>query len=828
VLPLEQWLQERWREAVNRGQLPARRLLERGPVLRVWRQLIDSDDAFSLLGPGRAAELCRDARSVLSRYRIDPFEARHAQLFSFDDDSRAFLRWLGEFNRRLEHLDALCDEDAESALLKVPGLLQRQRVVVLDGVALAPLHDELLGHCADALHHASGTTTEQTGTLQSFVDERSELRAVARWCREQHEAGGGRRVAVVLGDMGETRERLEACLRREFECLTARYEALPVNFATGLALDRVPLVRDALLLLRAAADPVAVGDVAQLLVSPFLPLGALRAPLGEALATLAEETGDSAPQHLLARAVGSVFSQDALNPVEQVARLRRTGRWLQRQRLPSAWIDPFRAVLEAWQWPQGRALDSLEHQQFEHWQDALDGLAAFDAVTGELGFEAALDLLREQCAAALFQPRTEDAAIQVLGPLEVAGLSFDALWLAGMSADRWPPAPRPNPYLPWALQREHRLPRCDPAWEQDRARARLAQWQRSAGELLASYTAISDEARVSPSPLLSDWPACSSGTPAPSDPRWLAQASLAPQGVALSAVPVAPWESVAEGTGSHALQQQVRCPFQAFAAQRLAAHPPVEAGNGLTAAERGSLLHEALGHLFAALPDSQQLQASSDRQFGDSVDAAANAAIERLSTVRRAVLPVSALELERRRLRRLLVDWVALERTRLEPFTVIDRETPRELRLGTLTLSLRVDRIDLLRSGERLLIDYKGGAEESPRQWFDDPPRRPQLPLYALSDPAADAVAYAIVRSDKCAFKGVGSAPGVEGVTGNLAKSSGRENIADMTAAREYWQATLTQLAERFMAGENAVDPSPEACRYCARQSLCRVWEQGE
>ena len=59
----------------------------------------------------------------------------------------------------------------------------------------------------------------------------------------------------------------------------------------------------------------------------------------------------------------------------------------------------------------------------------------------------------------MFQPEGTDAPIQLLGVLEGAGLDFDALWVAGLSADRWPPAPAPNPLLPLHWQRERNVPR---------------------------------------------------------------------------------------------------------------------------------------------------------------------------------------------------------------------------------------------------------------------------------------------------------------------------------------------------------------------------------
>ena len=54
----------------------------------------------------------------------------------------------------------------------------------------------------------------------------------------------------------------------------------------------------------------------------------------------------------------------------------------------------------------------------------------------------------------LFQPEGSAAPVQILGILEASGMAFDALWVIGLAADRWPPAPGAQPVLPIARQRE--------------------------------------------------------------------------------------------------------------------------------------------------------------------------------------------------------------------------------------------------------------------------------------------------------------------------------------------------------------------------------------
>jgi len=87
--------------------------------------------------------------------------------------------------------------------------------------------------------------------------------------------------------------------------------------------------------------------------------------------------------------------------------------------------------------------------------------------------------LGQLCRQRLFQPETRGRpAIQVLGVLESAGLSFDGLWVMGMNDDQWPPPPRPNPLLPADVLRAAGASHASAEVELDFARASMPVWRR--------------------------------------------------------------------------------------------------------------------------------------------------------------------------------------------------------------------------------------------------------------------------------------------------------------------------------------------------------------
>lgn len=175
--------------------------------------------------------------------------------------------------------------------------------------------------------------------------------------------------------------------------------------------------------------------------------------------------------------------------------------------------------------------------------------------------------------------------------------------------------------------------------------------------------------------------------------------------------------------------------------------------------------------------------------------------------------------------------WLEVELTRA-PFTVEAVEQRRTVRIGGLSLSIQLDRVDQV-AGRRLLIDYKSG-NTSRAGWFGERPDEPQLPLYALALDAdghqhgsVAALCFARLRRAQEGFDGIGEdetwMPGLKAL-GAQAKSAGpHRDFADMTELKAHWAQVLTALAEEFASGQARVDPKPLACRYCDVRALCRV-----
>ncbi len=189
------------------------------------------------------------------------------------------------------------------------------------------------------------------------------------------------------------------------------------------------------------------------------------------------------------------------------------------------------------------------------------------------------------------------------------------------------------------------------------------------------------------------------------------------------------------------------------------------------------------------------------------------------------------LWLERERLIHIIKEWLNVEKERL-PFTVLEHEAERHIKIGPLSLRLKIDRIDKLDNGRQIIIDYKTGLIR-PMHWFSNRPSEPQLPLYCVYgiNNAVDyysGIAYAQVHAGKLTFKGIIeeglSEPPAAGIV-SIDHSKNTDGINNWQAMLTHWKKTLEQLSHDFHSGVALLDPLESACTYCELQPLCRIRE---
>jgi probable DNA repair protein len=576
----------------------------------------------------------------------------------------------------------------------------------------------------------------------------------------------------------------------------------------GRALTDYPIIHAALELLEFASAPTTLPRAGVLLRSPFVG-GATREQSKRAAfdASLRRRGVWNVSLDLVCvEACGCPGLQDNLGRVQD--ELKK----LSAEQFASEWSRSFAKLLSAYGWPGDRPLNSHEYQILQAWQNALSEFATLDAILPRLDFQSALERLRRVAAGTLFQVENEGAPIQIMGTLESSGLLFDHLWVAGLHDQAFPAPVRLNPFLPLWIQRERKLPRASAAQELEHARALLGRLLASAPDVVLSCPKQQGESLLRPSPLIARerWVEC---TEQRIQPNWTASLRATAELEELVDDAAPPLTDPAGQTGGSTLfRDMAACHFRAFVQHRIRARPLDDAELGFAARDKGQLVHRALEYIWRELVSHQRMLGLTADEQAQVVSRSVEAALAR----QKGGL---GRNLERRRLQKLLQEWMEIEKTR-PPFIVLTPEAERVVVAGGVAVRTRIDRIDELPDGRRIILDYKTGPVSS-SDWDGARPTEPQVPLYcATSEKPLAGAAFAQIRAGELGFRGVDESRSLPEL-----KPMRFENSLQIAQRVEEWRRVLNALGERFRSGAAEAAPLPGACDYCGLTSLCRIRE---
>ncbi len=797
----------------------------------LWELLLRASPAGeSLLAVAEAARLAHEAWQLIRIWQLEP-KLRGVE---HSEDCLAFRDWAPRYERNLRR-NGLMDaaEVADRVLpLMASGRIRRPQVMVAYGFdSFTPQQSSFLEGLQVAgseVLNAGPPARASRVVRRPCADAEQEIRQAAAWSRARLEAGQAR-IGIVVPDLAARRAAIvrlfSAAMAPDYALPGAPPRAMPFNLSLGLPLAEHPLVNAALLLLELTGREIEFERASRVLRSPFI-AGAetersARARLDVALRTRAEPAVSLERLQQLMSGHG--------DGIPQLAHLLSALSGFRRNRLfvpqaPSLWARAFSEALAAAGFPGERPLDSAEYQTLKRWHEVVAGFAALDRVVPRMSHAEALSRLRRMAGDAPFQPESPDVPIQILGVLETSGLSFDSLWVMGLDDEHWPPQQRPNPFLPLAVQRAAGLPQSSPAEALAVARGITGRWCASADDVVLSHALREDDRELRPSALIAGITTESAHEWSHGEYRGLIHAQRDIERVMDAMAP--PARDHAEG-GTALLKDQAACPFRAVARYRLLADTPEVPHAGLDALERGTLVHNVLARVWAQLRGSDGLQSAAAGELDALLDAATDAAMERIRRERPTALSGRFADIEKRRLMNLARAWLDEDRRRGD-FTVIAVEDKRGMAIGGLRLKARLDRVDETADGRRIIIDYKTGRANA-ADMLGERPEEPQLPLYLLTaEPDAAAVAFAQVRAGNMAYAGLARdgdlLPGVKA----HAESRVVEQFPAWTDLVAAWRRDLERIAGQFAEGVAAVDPKrhPQTCQYCGQQPFCRIRER--
>jgi ATP-dependent helicase/nuclease subunit B len=830
VRDLSGWLKERHiqRQFTDSS---APRCLSDVEERELWRRVVlESESSRQFLEPSGAARAARRARRAIYEYDI-PLSAVAAH---GGEESAAFIDWNARFVERCGALNCISSDqllklsDPASLDGSAPPItwiesplwrpVARRWLERNAGEPLRPSAPEM------ASAKMAGAETPEPPRFVGADSPAAELAAIAQWSYENLQAKANFRAWVCVRDLSLRRDELvdafDAVLApHRFSMHDAEAGALyAVAGGTPLA-DYAP-VRAALDLLSTSSGPVSFDKFSALLRSPHLHASASEsesaARIDVALRTQAPSEESLNGWLALAE---SVARAGQIEPAAALGRLNAASRALEElsgTHPMSRWLSIWIAALDTGPWALRHRWSSGEFQSAERFRELLATLAVGDQLFGRQTRHAAESILRRAARDTAFQTQTGIPPIWVSGQLTDPWLAYDGLWVTGCDEARWPPPIDPIPLLPLGLQRQYGVIAASADAQLQFAENLQQRWLARARRCVFSCADPGDGRGAAPSSLL----AAIEEMHLQVEPRphWFEQLRLAPVREQLNDEQ-APAFGVDEKTrGVATLKAQSRCAFRAFAETRLAAEALERPLPGFNQRERGELLHDALQRIWSEVGDSTRLieLVSRPDELTQLLRESARRAIAQLC--RRRDPGLRWRERERVRLQGLLAKWLDLECARA-PFAIDRLEQGSEVaRHADLEFRVRVDRIDRLLDGSRVLIDYKTGAANP--DWRGERPDNPQLPVYALLHrQKLVAVAYGRVNAAECGFV-------IESERGGIfpgkrpSKMEGAASFADLI---EVWSRRVEKLAQDFADGRAAVDPTASACRSCHLHGLCRV-----
>jgi ATP-dependent helicase/nuclease subunit B len=789
----------------------------------LWRGAVESTDlARDFLDPGGAALAARRARRMLREYDI-PLGALESES---SDEVQAFLAWDAAFEDRCRELncvsaDALLDTAALPNTAAIAGA-----IAWIESPAWRPAARRWLARHGQVLLPQPGGALGTS--LIKAPSPAAELAAIAEWSRANLHAHENFRAWICIPDLRRRRSQvvdaMDAALAPHRFDLHGESAAAPYAVAGGTPLSDYAPVRAALDTLAASLGSLPYVEFSALLRAPELQASdaesTAAALLDVALRRRATSEADLSAWLDLAE---QVVLQEEMAPVAALQRLRAARAALRElrgaQRLSSwvaAWID----ALEKGPWSMRNRWSSIEYQAAQRFRELLATLATADAIFGTQSRGAAQRILRRAARETAFQPQTGVPAVWVSSQLIDPWLNYGGIWISGCGDEQWPTPIAPLPLLPVRLQRDYGIIPASAESQLALARELQSRWRSRADHCLFSHADPGDGTASVPSPVLLDV-LTSFATPAPvsavPQPHWRAASANAPDLESLTDEAAPPFSPDERFRGVAALKAQSRCAFRGFAETRLAAQRLEMPVPGFNARERGQLTHYALEHIWSTLLDSISLQALSPEAQQTLLTQAAARAIAKVCRFRDP--GPRWRRRERARLQNLLEIWLNVERRRA-PFVVEDLE--RSALAGPfagLEFRVRIDRVDRLADGERVLIDYKTGAAAV--DWRGDRPDNPQLPIYALLLPEAlVGVAYARVKAGNPGFV---AEVARRDVFKPGARASALEEQAGFAELVGLWSRRIERIAGEFAAGRAEVAPTLKACQSCDLQGLCRV-----
>lgn len=827
MLTITRFMEKLWKDGN-----PDKQLLQPVQFLSIVKQVVDSTEELGqeLISSMSVSRKVASAFNRFHQYMIsdDP------EYYSMRRETQLFHRWQGEIKKRLGLMGmtvpALLPTEL-TLLIQNKTLPVSGRVVLMKGAALMPSEKSLMATMVlngIEFINLNDDHCECTQVpVNEFSSEINESKYVAAQCKAILDGyisnpADCPTIGILVPDVldlpnGSLITQLSYQVAPQ-SLVDVTGSTVPFEVSGAEYLGSQPEIGLIMSLLRASAEHIELSDLSSLLRSPditgYEAERYQRASLDLRFRDLPkrEQSLDECLKAL------KVFGAPAQIPVFYRAFEGLVAFHAQTDRLPpSAWVQSYISILTAFGL-MGDETRTSAYRSLTALGTCFTEFGSMDRMLGDIRHERAVMWLRECVDTRHYQVKKfRQTPIKIMKYEDAIGLEFDHLFIVGCSSGVLPKPVTIDPFIPTVLQEKSKVDGCTADLAFEKARRQIAMFCESAvrAEFCFHKTNTLGQPQT-PSPLFG---LVTSMQDAQLGCNRVILGTLDRE--AISEDPILPVHSVTSEPvtgGTSILKDYAVNPFYAFARHRLGLKPFPASKVGLNPSSQGIALHEALEHFWVDVKTSENLQRMATEEKASLIESCVVKSMEGSANLADWMIGDGIYEIEKARLVQIVLDWVAKEEARTEPFEVILTEHTAQVMVENLPMTIRLDRVDRVNSlmGEKVvLIDYKTGSVFNMKDLNSDRLVEPQLPLYCLYSnledvgiEAIDGVSIAHVHPSDMKFHVRSS-----WANGFHKKRSSPYDVANPAAwdsQKLSWEAGIVDAAKGFMNGLATFDYSKD------------------
>lgn len=831
VQSMSQLIDELWSELSFVIPLPKR---ISAFVLKVWlEKQIESESEWTLTNPAGVAGKVVDAYQNLIHWRLDLTQLEQGESTEID----FFIKWMSDYQQLAEEKGLLAEFSILNFILQHLNQLETKlskQILMVGFNQLTPLENyffKQLEQLGVKVNYYQPTKEPEQANQFVFDSLDEELEFAAHYAQKQQKQGNA--VAIVVDQLANHLPEVHYQFSRVFQ----PNEELPwvelgkpeYNVSAGFPLSDQPVVKAALTLLGFQSRGLKQQEIHFLKNSPFIEWDEHADKIRYFIHQICLQPRKQYSIEFLISSIDDDPEKESLALLKR--RLQVTADLSHGRKSTDKLVEIIKLYLNTWGWIFSSDKDSaFETQAKQSFQTAINACKRLADFYDTINYREAIDFLKQQLLQQTFQIASDRANVHVLGVLEASGLQFDELILVAFTRDTWPQKNKINPFLPLNLQREHLMPGSSAEREYQYSSSLSESLLTASKTLLITSTRSEGEKKNNVSQFFAHL--------AEADPSELVEIQTSQQ-----LQPDFEWVTDEQidlsnhqiKGGAYLLSDYAKCPFMAMAKyqMRLTGYEPVEVG--VEPRSKGTWLHETMELIWDSLKSQQALCEMPSTELEELVDVSLHTALEKSKAYLLSVTENEIVDLEYLKLKRLIMQWLAIEKTRSE-FEIAELESDYSLALGKINLNFRIDRLDKVLNNQLEVIDYKTGSTTI-NNWFGVRPTEAQMPAYvlALENSELHGLNYARIKTGEVAQSGLVFQNDDPQINTFELTEFGEKKTADkqrkdlsFEQLKQQWRSSLQRLADGISSGYTPVDPKEpnKTCLYCDFSSVCRIAEE--